>query len=313
MKKFLTTTTAAIALAVSACAGASTTPMSASAVAAPMGQPAAEGEVDPAIWQLSDEDTTIYLLGTVHLLPDDLNWRTDTIQAALDASDEIYFEIKDDLRDPAAIMPIIQELALDPSQPSLAERVGEENAAKIAELTATVGIPSPALDIMESWFIAITLSNVMAQKFGASPESGVEISLRRDVDARNLPVKGLESVREQLGHLDGMSKETQDMFLTESLMSEEEMRTQFSGMIDTWARGDLEPFAAIFNEGAPIGTELRSSLLTNRNADWTGDIIERMGQPGTVFIAVGGGHLVGDDSVIAMLAEKGYVATRIDD
>lgn len=312
MKKLLATTVAAVALATSACASYGDT-YSAADSASALGNVAAEGQVDPAIWKLSDEDTTVYLLGTFHLLPEGTEWRTDTINTALAASDEIYFEIEDDLRDPSAIMPLIQSMAIDPSQPSLAERIGEENAAKVVELLDGSGIPAQALNVMENWFIGLTLSSVMATKFGYSPEAGVEIMLREDVDARDLPVKGLETAQEQLGHLDGMSEEAQRTFLIESLQDVEEMRTLLDGMRDSWVRGDTDGIAATFNEGAPIGSEVRQALLTNRNADWTGDIVERMGQPGTVFVAVGAGHLVGDDSVINMLAEKGYVATRIDD
>ncbi|NNC46933.1 MAG: TraB/GumN family protein [Sphingomonas sp.] len=312
MKKLLTTTVAAVALATSACASYGDT-YSASDSAPALGNVAAEGQVDPAVWKLSDEDTTVYLLGTFHLLPKDLEWRTDTIDAALAASDEIYFEIEDDLRDPSAIMPLIQSMAIDPTQPSLAERIGDENAARVAELLTPAGIPAQALNIMENWFIALTLSSVTAMKFGYDTDSGVEIVLRGDVDERGLPVKGLETAEEQLGHLDGMSAEAQTMFLTESLVPDEEMRATLDGMLESWKRGDIDGIAATFNEGAPIGSEVRQALLTNRNADWTGDIVERMGQPGTVFVAVGAGHLVGDDSVINMLAEKGYVATRIDD
>lgn len=312
MKKLLTATVAAVALATSACANYADT-YSASETAASTGNVAAEGEVDPAIWKLADEDTTIYMLGTFHLLPKGLEWRTDTINAALAASDEIYFEIEDDLRDPAALMPLIQGMAIDPTQPSLAERIGEENAARVAELLQPAGIPGQALNVMENWFIALTLSSVTAMQFGYDTDSGVEIVLRGDVDERGLPVKGLETAQEQLGHLDGMSADAQKAFLVESLLPEEEMRAALDGMLESWKRGDVEGMADYFDDGAPIGSEVRQALLTTRNADWTGDIVERMGQPGTVFVAVGAGHLAGDDSVIAMLAEQGYVATRIDD
>ena len=312
MKKLLTTTVAAFAIATSACAYEGDT-YSASDSAATLGNTAAEGEVDPAIWKLTDEDTTIYLLGTFHMLPEGLEWRTDTINTALAASDEIYFEIEDDLRDPSALMPLIQSMAIDPTQPSLAERIGEENAAKVAEILSPAGIPPQALNVMENWFIGLTMSSVVASQFGYSPDSGVEIVLRGDVDARELPVKGLETAEQQLGHLDGMSAEAQKTFLTEALIPMEEMKEGLEGMMTSWARGDAEGMASYFDEGAPIGSEVRGALLTARNADWTGDIVQRMGEPGTVLVAVGAGHLVGDDSVINMLAEQGYVATRIDD
>ena len=305
---------AATALGLSACATyddgmavASAEPMT--------GNVAPEGTVDPAIWRVADEDTTVYMLGTFHLLPEGYNWRTDTIDAALAESDEVYFEIADDLSNPAALQPLITELAVDPSQPTLAARIGEDYAARVATLVEPLGIPAQALNVMDTWFVGLTLSQAIAMKAGMTGESGVEQTLRTIVEERGLPIKGLETAREQLSYLDTMSAEAQREFIVQGLedTSEAEILEMFNAMQISWARGDEQAIGDVFNEGMEIGTEVRSALLTRRNTDWTGDIVARMGQPGTVFVAVGAGHLVGDDSVVAMLRQRGYTVTRIDD
>lgn len=302
---------AATALGLSAC---TTMDNGMATTASAMGNPAPAGQVDPAVWRVADEDTTIYMLGTFHLLPENYQWRTDTIEAAIAASDEVYFEVADDLRDPTSIMPIVQELAVNPQNPSLVERVGAEDAARIAELTAPMGMPMQALDVMDTWFIGLTLANVLAMEAGATPEAGVEIDLREQVEARGLPIKGLETAREQLTHLDTMPQDAQVEFLRAGLEdTTEEMTAMFTGMMDAWVRGDEDAISEYFNDGMEVGTPQRISMLTNRNTDWTGDIVARMDQPGTVLVAVGAGHLVGSDSVVAMLRERGYTVERIDD
>ncbi|WP_343346665.1 TraB/GumN family protein [Sphingomicrobium sp. XHP0239] len=304
---------AATALGLSACA--TYDDGMAVATAPTMGNTAPEGTIDPAVWRVADEDTTVYMLGTFHLLPEGYQWRTDTIDAALAESDEVYFEIADDLSNPAALQPLITELAIDPSQPTLAARIGEEYATRVATMVEPLGIPAQALNVMDTWFVGLTLSNAIAMKAGMTGESGVEMTLRTIVEERGLPIKGLETAREQLSYLDTMSAEAQREFILEGLedTSDEEILEMFSSMQDSWARGDEQAIGDVFNEGMEIGGEVRSALLTRRNTDWTGDIIQRMGQPGTVFVAVGAGHLVGDDSVVAMLRQRGYTVTRIDD
>ena len=304
---------AATALGLSACA---TYDDGMAVSAAPAtGNVAPEGTIDPAIWRVADEDTTVYLLGTFHLLPEGYNWRSDTIDAALAASDEVYFEIADDLSNPAALQPLIMELAISPGQPSLAERLGAENAARVVELVKPLGIPAQALDVMETWFVGLTLANAIATKAGMSGEAGVEMTLRKLVEERGLPIKGLETAREQLSYFDKMSPEAQVAFTVGSLedTTDEEIVAMLNAMQVAWSRGDEAGIADVFNEDLEMGSEVRGALLTRRNADWTGDIVTRMGEPGTVFVAVGAGHLVGGDSVVSMLRERGYTVTRIDD
>ena len=298
---------AATAFGLSACATMEPAPR--------LGNTAPEGVIDPAVWRVADEDTTVYMLGTFHMLPENYNWQTDTIQAALAESDEVYFEIADDLSNPAALQPLIMELALDPSQPTLAARVGEENAKRIAAMVAPMGLPAQALNAMDTWFVGLTMAQAVAMKAGMSGETGVEMTLRKLVEARGLPIKGLETAREQLTYLDTMSPEAQRKFTVDSLedTTDEEILAEFAKMQSAWSRGDEAAIGNVFNEGMEIGSEVRSALLTRRNTDWTGDIVQRMAQPGTVFVAVGAGHLVGDDSVVAQLRKRGYTVTRIDD
>src|SRR3954465_12790453 len=60
--------------------------------AAPAPQAAAP-QGHPAMWKVADKDTTIYLFGTFHLLPQGGAWRTPAFDKALASSDELVMEI----------------------------------------------------------------------------------------------------------------------------------------------------------------------------------------------------------------------------
>jgi uncharacterized protein YbaP (TraB family) len=87
--------------------------------------------------------------------------------------------------------------------------------------------------------------------------------------------------------------------------------TQMSGMVDDWTRGDPEALAREMNDELKSSPEVAKVLLTNRNRTWAGWIKQRMAMPGTVFVAVGAGHLAGPESVQANLAKLGVKATRV--
>ncbi|WP_260484327.1 TraB/GumN family protein [Sphingomicrobium flavum] len=306
MKKFLTTTTAAIALAVSACAGAA--PLPASANAAAQAAPA----YDPAVFKLADEDTTIYMLGTIHLLPEGHQWRTDTIDMVMAEADELILEVNMGPEDAAKVQPVLMELGITPGQPPIKERVAAEYHARFDEMAKKSGVPLPAFDMMESWFAGFILMQVGLQELGLKATEGVEAVVRGEFKDAGKPIGELETLRQQLGFFDTLSEETQREFLSSTLSDPAEGRAQFDGMLAAWTRGDVDAIEATFVE-AQMSEELQAALLTRRNANWAEWLDARLDQPGTILVAVGAGHLAGDGSVIDMLEDKGFTISRVDD
>ena len=90
-----------------------------------------------------------------------------------------------------------------------------------------------------------------------------------------------------------------------------ETRAQFQAMLDAWSNGDLDGIARTFDDETQMSPELKAALMSRRNAAWADWLAKRMEKPGTVFVAVGAGHLAGEDSVQAMLKKKGLKAKRV--
>ena len=82
-------------------------------------------------------------------------------------------------------------------------------------------------------------------------------------------------------------------------------------MVDDWSRGDPDALAREMNKGLKDSPEVAKALLTDRNKQWAGWIAERMRTPGTVFIAVGAGHLAGANSVQEQLKAYKLDAVRV--
>jgi uncharacterized protein len=91
----------------------------------------------------------------------------------------------------------------------------------------------------------------------------------------------------------------------------EATRTQFDGMLKSWLAGDVDAIGQTFNRDLQSSPELKAALLTRRNYNWSQWIERRMTQPGTVMVAVGAGHLAGDDSVQRYLQSRGYKVKRL--
>jgi uncharacterized protein YbaP (TraB family) len=264
----------------------------------------------PAMWKLADPDTTIYLFGTFHLLPKDYRWRTTAFDSALAGADELVLEIAN-IDDKSAAATTMMKLGVSPGLPPLRERVPADKREALATMVAESGLPVAMLDRLETWAAALALTGVTFKRIGVTGEAGVETDLSAGYKAGGKPIRGLETVDQQLGYFDALSEDAQRHFLAGVLESPENAREEFRKMISAWARGDEAGIAATFDEEAKLSPELRKALLADRNARWTDWLDARMDRPGTVFVAVGAGHLAGRDSVQSMLKARGLKAQRV--
>jgi uncharacterized protein YbaP (TraB family) len=265
----------------------------------------------PALWKVADHDTTIYLFGTIHLLPSDLKWRSATFDKAAASSDTLVIETDIDESNPTATLGELFKLALSPGLPPLAERVKPEKRAALATAVAKSGIPAAALDKMETWAAAFLLLGVQFKDMGLEPGSGVETALKKQFVAGGKPVGQLETNAEQLSLFDKLSEPAQREFLEGVLDNPTEMNSEFQVMLDAWSRGDIAGVAKSFNGDMGDSPELMDALIARRNANWANWVRTRMDKPGTVMMAVGAGHLAGDKSVVKLLQKQGLKVTRV--
>ena len=174
-----------------------------------------------------------------------------------------------------------------------------------------LGLPADALDRYKPWLAATQLSIAPLSKLGYDSDNGPEAVITKAAQAQGKKLTGLETAQEQLGYFAGLSQGAQLKFLESTIDELPEVDTQMSRMVDDWAQGKPEALAEEMNDDLKAAPEVAEVLLVNRNKRWADWIKGRMAQPGTLFIAVGAGHLAGPDSVLAQLKMRGISATRV--
>ena len=265
-------------------------------------------DVDPALWVVKDEDTTIYLFGSIHLLKPGLGWFDDGVKTAFDSSDQLVLEL---VEPPAAeVQALFGKLAMDQQGKTLRSKMNDAERAVYEAAMGKLGIPAPAFDPFEPWAAGITLSVVAMQKSGFDPNSGVEKQLTAAAKVSNKPIAGLETMEFQLGLFDTLPEAEQITFLVETAKLIDEVASTTDKMVDMWASAETESLGQLMNEGLTSRT-LYDALLTKRNANWAKWISARMAKPGVTFMAVGAGHLAGPTSVQNLLPAYGLSATRV--
>jgi uncharacterized protein YbaP (TraB family) len=260
----------------------------------------------PALWSLSDEDTTIYLFGTIHVLPEGETWYDERIASAFDASEELVFEIAMDDMEGAA--QAIAGLAMLPEGQTLRSLMTEENRAEYEAAMEGLGLPAGALDPVEPWAATLNLSMLPLLQAGWQPNSGVEMVLRQR--GENKQRSALETMEEQVALFDTLPMDAQLELLDSTVENLDRVVSSLDLMKAEWLEGDADALGEIMNAEMD-DPELRERLLVNRNRNWVDWLETRLDTPGTVFVAVGAGHLAGDGSVQSLLAERGLMVERI--
>jgi hypothetical protein len=159
----------------------------------------------PALWVVKDADTTIYLFGTVHLMPKDADWRYPALERALADSQTLYIELTDD--NPANIAGLVLRLGMDTAHP-LASQLDASEAQRLRILADEAGVPGGmrTLNVMRPWLAALTLSLMPLKNAGLDPEHGVDKQLKAQMIAAHKPVIGLETAEQQIRLLADMPR-----------------------------------------------------------------------------------------------------------
>jgi uncharacterized protein len=265
-------------------------------------------DIDPALWVVKDADTTIYLFGTVHILRPGLGWFDDDVKAAFDRSDMLVTEM---IEPPAAeAAQIMADLGIDRSGSTLRAKLNAEDRAIYEAVLPKLGLPVASLDPLEPWAAAINIYYAGLVQSGYDMTSGVEVQLKAAAMAQNKPRIGLETMREQLSIFDRMPAALQLRYVVDTVKGLDEIAPQTDRLVALWSNADSDGVATLMNAGFD-SLNLTEVLLTRRNANWARWINARMSEPGTVFVAVGAGHLAGSTSVQQLLKAYGRSAERV--
>jgi uncharacterized protein YbaP (TraB family) len=262
----------------------------------------------PALWKVADEDTTIWLFGTIHILPENVDWYAGPVAAAFDASSELVTEIPIDKTQESQGM--IAKMSLREDGKALRETLSDEERAAYDAGMSSIGLPPQAFDRNDTWFAALMLTLIPLKVSGYNLESGVDTQVSARAKARHMENEALETAEYQISLFDDLSDETQRRYLDQVVESLPTVKTDIDAMVAAWKAGKADELARLLNEEED-DPKLREVLLTNRNKAWAKWLKARLDEPGTVFVAVGAGHLAGEDSVQSQLSKHGVKSERV--
>lgn len=254
------------------------------------------------LWEISGNglESPSYLYGTFHLLcPDDLVISEETMKA-IQNSEQVVLEL--DFDDPGMMVSMQQGMFL-PDGKTAKDYLDEEEYALVADFfTSTMGMPFEQLSGIKPFFLSSMTLLYFLDCQPASPEQRFSAMAGK----QGKEVLGLETVEEQIGFIDDIPLEDAAAMLVMSIEEAEDGDEMTDEMVTTYLSGDLDGIQEIID--TYLGdeyAEINQDLLIGRNRDWIPKI-EKLISDRPSFIAVGAGHLPGENGIIKLLRDEGY-------
>ena len=283
--------------------GAAAWALAACSPAAPTAAPAGE----PALWRIADSDSEIWIFGSVHMLPAGVEWRNDRLNAAFASADEFITETATGPEALEAFQQASTQHGAMPAGERLSDRLSRQDQVRLRRAINANGLDSAAVEGTRPWLVALQLSLMAAMREGQSPDNGVENILFAEAARDGKRMSYFETPDEQVRILADLPPDAEAHFLAVTLREiEGDSAAAMAAMDEAWAEGDTvtldRMLAEQWREAGPV---VHEAMILRRNRAWADEIAERLDSSGTIFIAVGAAHLLGDGSVIDLLRDRG--------
>lgn len=264
----------------------------------------------PAIWKVSDEDSSIWLFGSIHLLPAGTDWRTEVLDDLLAAADKVYFETDLGPQAQAEIVALTMQRGFAMDGRLLNQRIDSKLMGKVRSAAAEFAVPVPTLLAMQPWLAASTISVSALVRAGYDPNAGVEMELAKEIDVDRQGF--LETAEQQIDAIAGGTDQDQVVMLEATLRELDTIVEMIDEMKTAWLDGTPEELADLFiAEMGAYGEGFMDRLIVQRNRNWVEQIEVMLDNNESAVLVVGAGHLVGEYSVVTMLEEAGYSSERV--
>lgn len=260
----------------------------------------------PAMWRVTGKHGTAYLLGSIHVMPLNVEWHSREVKDAIKRSDVFVFEIPIDDATKDRIKTLIAERGRLPKGQKLRDMLPPDSQKEYDGAMTYLDMPPATFDDKRPWLASLMMDSIVLLQRHRLNGGGVDDILFKEAKNSGKELRFLETVDQQIALIMPADPAIE---LKEFEMELHTVQTQdhdLDTLTSAWTSGDTETLAKVSGlmfEGHP---EARAAFFDDRNRAWVKKIEAMLGERKTFFITAGAGHLVGENSVPALLRAAGY-------
>lgn len=264
------------------------------------------------VWTVRGAHGTVYLAGSIHLLPANDASLPAAFERAYSDSTILVMELDLGKLDPQDLASWMQQHGMLSADTTLLAVLGEPRYTRVAAAAAGLGVPMSLLERQSPWLIGVELAEFEYGHLGFDPAQGVEEQLLRRAQADSKPTGGLETVDEELGGLERLPRAEQLQMLDQTLAELKDTESDLRVALSTWRRGDAAQLATLLSKDFREFPTLYRPLVTDRNQHWLPQIEQFLQQDRNTLVVVGALHLVGRGGLLELLRHAGYQPVQLD-
>ena len=262
------------------------------------------------LWKVSSQRGTVFLLGSVHVLKPDTYPVSPAAEAAFQQAQSVVLEVDLDEIDSLSSLQLIRSKGfLD--RETLVDKVSPETLALVIQKAEAMGLPYDQIRSLKPWLLMVTLTATKLQTLGFDPRHGIDRYFFDKAKLASKEIISLETMEHQLNQLDGISAETQEQALLQTLEELDTIEEEFEELLQAWSQGEVEVLEDLLFKGFEDFPSVFEKLISERNRNWLPKIEEFLDQPGTTLVVVGAAHLVGPEGIVKLLEEQGYPVRQL--
>jgi uncharacterized protein len=263
----------------------------------------------PAVWEVRGGESSLSIMGSVHLLKPDTDWLRPEVERRFDEASVLVLEVAGMQQAEAVMVRMVREKGFYPPKKSLADELDRDLYDRVLAQAENLGADRKEFARMRPWLASIVLTQLWAAGQGYDSGHGVDIYFNHRASAAGKPVAGLESVEDQLDMLiEGLGDDGATTL--EQTLVQLEYGDYVDALISAWLAGDLDTLEQLIVEGFADADDAYEVLMAARNRTWVERLETMLATPGSEFVVVGAGHLVGPANVLELLEERGYTVIR---
>ena len=270
--------------------------------------PAAPVVAAPALWKVSDEDSRIWLFGSIHIMPEGQDWRTPTFDQVLSKADRVYFETNMSPEQQALIGAEAYVRGIYTDGTLLTDVLDDSQEKLLRDVAAEIGLQLGPILAMRPWMAAQAVSGPVLLSSGFLGE-GVELQVLPEIDVEKMGY--FETGSQQLDVLASGPEAADVAMLMQALATVPTMQQSLFDMLDMWLGGDVDQLNTLMVGELANVEGFADRLLYERNMNWVAPIETMLAQNEATLVIVGAAHLAGERGVPALLEQAGYTVERV--
>ncbi len=261
-------------------------------------------------WQVTSERATVYLMGSIHFADKSFYPLRSEIEVAFQRSDVLVVELDITKTDDRVYNQLLAQRGMYKNGGTIKDVLSEETWRQLRQRLRHLNVSYDSVKNYKPGVMVLTLSAIQVMQMGFDPTLGIDVYFLSKAGQKK--IIELESLEQQLNLF--LDIPNGELLLKESLYSLDDADIMMAEMVRYWKTGDEKKMSKRLFEDAlndyPAFSEIYDQLFYDRNASMTQKIEAMLKQPGSYFVVVGSGHLIGDKGIVSALRESGYGVER---